>query len=158
MKALFLVFMALAASASDDCREEVNIATEEVVHVVDAKIPKHLEGAVIIVVRKDGVASQVPAEKFMVVPRKQTTVVGENKILSKRVSCDDKDRNLLIGEIKKEVTGLETETSGNEARTYSKKELVPGVNYLRREVLGPIGIGAGVDTNGTVKGLLGVEF
>jgi acyl-CoA hydrolase len=155
---LLLLALTTTALASNDCTETTDVSSEPVTYEVNKRLPEHLEGATIIVRLKDGRESSVPAERYMVVPRKQQLVVGENKVLSRSIRCDDKDRNLLVGEVRKDHRGLDTEVNGSEAKTVSKRDLVPGVNYLRREVIGPIGIGAGIDANGTLKGLIGVEF
>lgn len=157
----YLIFMALAMSSTSfaaDCKEEIYSSNEDVVYEVNSKIPEHLRGATITVRLADGKESTVPAEKFMVVPRKQSTIAGTNWTVTKVRSCDTKDRNLIIGEVRKDHKNFDTETNGKEAKTYSNKEVIPGVNYFRRELLGPIGAGAGVDSNGTLKGLIGVEF
>lgn len=38
------------------------------------------------------------------------------------------------------------------------KDVIPGVNYFRREVIGDVGVGAGVDTNKVIKATIGIEF
>lgn len=162
MKTLILILISSLALAKD-CTETTQVSSQDVVHNVNTSMPKHLKGAMITVTLADGKSSQVPAERFMVVPRKQQTVVGQDKTVSKQVSCKSDKKNLVIADLRKDVTGMDTETSlvpgGVQAKTRSERELVPGINYFRRQVLdSDVGLGVGVDTNGTVKGMLGVEF
>jgi hypothetical protein len=167
MKNLILVlFLLFAASsfAGETCNEDVDVRNEDVVYTVNKDMPKYLEGATITVTLANGKSSTVPAEKFMVVPRVQKTVVGQNVLIAKKVTCSKSgNKNLLIGEVRKDVTGHETKTEaipgGIQSTTSSVKEVVPGINYYRRELFdSSLGAGVGVDTNGTVKGLIGIEF
>lgn len=162
MKTLILILVSSIAIAKD-CTESTTVSSQDVVHNVNTSMPKYLKGATITVTLADGRTSQVPAEKFMVVPRKQQTVVGQDKVVSKQVSCKSDKKNLVIADLRKDVTGMDTETSivpgGVQAKTRSERELVPGINYFRRQVLdSDLGVGVGVDSNGTVKGMLGIEF
>ncbi len=160
---IFTLLLSSVSYAGEKCSESQTEQLEDVVYEVNADIPSHLKGAKITVKLADGRESTVPAEKFMVVPRKQKTVLGQNKLVSKNVTCSkDGNKNLLMLEARHDVTELESSTTtGPNSQTISvksKKELVPGVNYFRRELIGPVGAGIGIDTNGTPKGMLGVEF
>jgi len=162
---IFLLFAVVSvAQAKETCEESVTQHIEDVVYEVNTDMPKHLKGATITVTLADGKTSTVPAERFMVVPRVQKTVVGQNVLLAKNVTCSKSgNKNILIGEVRKDVTGHETTTEaipgGIKSTTKSVKELVPGVNYYRRELFDtPVGAGVGVDTNGTVKALIGIDF
>jgi hypothetical protein len=160
---ILLCFVSSVAFAGERCSESTNEQLENVVYEVNTQIPSHLKGATIVIKQADGRESSCPAEKCMVVPRIQKTVLGQNRTVSKSVKCTkDGNKNLLIGELRKDVTELETDSSavpnGQQARVSARKELVPGINYFRREVIGLVGGGIGIDTNGTPKALLGVEF
>jgi hypothetical protein len=163
MKNLILLTMFISAIASANCVEKKQTESKDVVHTVDTSIPAHLKGAKITVTLADGRTSTVPAEKFMVVPRKQQTVVGQDKLVKSVVTCSSKNKNLIIADLRKDVVDIETETSaivgGVTAKTRTEKDLVPGINYFRRDLFDSnIGAGVGVDSNGTVKGMLGLEF
>lgn len=159
-----LIAVVSVAQAKETCEESIEVHSQDVTYEVNTDMPKHLKGATITVTLADGKTSTVPAEKFMVVPRVQKTVVGQNKILAKNVTCSKSgNKNILIGEVRKDVTGHETKTEaipgGIKSSTSSVKEVVPGINYYRRELFdSSIGAGVGVDTNGTVKALIGVDF
>lgn len=153
-------------SAKEKCLKNESVELEDVTYSVSKDMPKYLKGAKIVVVLADGTKSEVPAEKFMVVPRKQKTVVGSNKTLNKVILCtndENETRNLLMVEARKDITDTDSEVDaipgGVKATTKSNQALVPGVNYFRRKVLDTqFGAGVGVDTNGVVKGILGYEF
>jgi hypothetical protein len=161
---LLIIFISLSAMASEACKEQLDLQTEKVEYVVNSKIPNHLKGAVIIVRKANGEESKVPAEKFMVVPRKQKTVLGENVKEKKTVLCSEKSKkNLFFVDAKREITDLDVSTSSglnsSSAKVSAKKELVPSVNLYRRDVFdSPFGLGVGLDTNGSVKGMVGIDF
>lgn len=157
---ILLTVISLSANASDKCTYTEQEAETDVVYEVHTDTPKHLAGATITITLADGKSSTVPAEKFMVVPRKQKTVVGKNKVVLAIRSCnDDVKKTTVMLEARKDITDIETETIGNNAKTYSKKGIVPGLDVYRRQILDtPVGIGAGVDSNGTLKGMIGLDF
>jgi hypothetical protein len=161
MKYLILFFFASQiVFAANNCTE----STEKrpgAVYNVNKEMPAYMKGATIIVKLADGRSSVVPAEKFMVVPRKQYTVAGES--LVKTVTCKSKTkRDTFSLDVRKDIVGLETESSstpvGTQAKVVSKKDIVLGVNYYRRELFGSdVGAGLGVDTNSVFKGTLGFD-
>jgi hypothetical protein len=155
-----IMFLVSVVNAAENCSESAQVETQDVVYEVNTELPKHLKGATITVTLADGKTSTVPAEKFMVVPRKQKTLVGQNQTLTKKLYCKvSGKKNIIMGEARKDVTEIETTTNGKSASVHSKKEVVPGLNYYRRELFdSPIGAGVGVDTNGTVKGMIGLDF
>lgn len=155
MKVIIISGLVLASFAhADQCKEETR--SSDVAYEVNTKTPEYLRGAIITVTLKDGSKSEVPAEKFMVVPRIQKTVVGQNKVTSR--TCGG-PKNILVGEARKDIQELETSTSGSTATVSARKGVVPGVNYYRRNLFdSPIGAGIGIDTNGTPKALIGIEF
>jgi hypothetical protein len=133
---------------------------KEVTYAVNKNIPNHLKGATITITLANGKTSTVSADKFMVVPRKQYTVVGESSTATKTVTCSaKKNKNLIMLEARKDITELDTEVNGQQAKTIAKKNIIPGLNYYRRDVLDTkFGAGAGADTNGTLKVLVGFDF
>lgn len=159
---LILLFSSLTWA---NCLEKEETSLEDVTYNVNTNTPKYLIGATITVTLANGETSTVSTDKFMVVPRKQTTVVGQNQKVLKKVTCSNESKeknNILMGGLRKDVTELETETNGNTAKVYSKKEVIPEVLYYRRNLigtkLGDLGAGAGLDSNGTAKGFIGVSF
>ena len=162
MKTLMILLLtfASAAHAADSCSESVSESTQEVVYEVNKGMPAHLKGATITVTQADGTSSTVPAEKFMVVPRKQKTVLGQSKQTSKTLTCKGAEKkNIVFADVRNDYKGVETTTDGKTATVESKKGVIPGLNYYRRQLLdSPIGAGVGVDTNGTVKGMVGIDF
>jgi len=168
MKTLIIAIITLisfTATAKEQCHEQQSESSEEVVYAVNKNMPRYLKGAKITITLADGSTSTVPAEKFMIVPRKQYTKLGENKTVNKKVSCtksSDK-KNIVMLEAREDVTDVESKTEkvngGIKASTKANQAIVPGLNYYRREVLDtPIGVGLGLDTNGTVKGMIGIDF
>ncbi len=163
MKYIILTLL-IANIGYASCKEETSQETQEVVHKVDTQTPSHLKGAKITITLADGSSSTVPAEKFMVVPRKQLTVVGENKTVKQKLTCSGKEKkNIVMLDAERQITDLNTSTeataTGVTARTRSERTLVPGVNYYRRQLFDTaVGAGVGVDANGNVKGMIGLDF
>lgn len=158
MKYFIILFVSLNVFAGENCTEKSNVEVQDVVYSVDTTLPKHLKGAVITITKVDGTSSTVPAEKFMVVPRKQKTIVGQNKNVTVAKSCKSSTKNLLMLEGRKDVKGLSVNTNGKTANVYSEKEFIPGVNYYRGGLIENIGAGLGIDANGTGKAIIGLEF
>lgn len=80
------------------------------------------------------------------------------KIVEKIVE-PKKKKNMIIGGIAKDYTGLNTEVNGNTATVNSKKDLVLDIGYMRKNILdSDIGLGASVNTNGILRGFVGYEF
>lgn len=162
-KYIFILLLASNVNAQE-CSETESLVTEPVSYSVNTTIPKHLVGATICITLSGGGSSCVPSEKFMIVPRKQVTVLGENKTVTKAVKCSrvvqsPSKKNMVFADVRKDHRGLDIKTEGSTASVESKKGLVPSINYYRRELLdSPVGAGLGIDTNGTVKGTLGLDF
>jgi hypothetical protein len=100
----------------------------------------------------------------MVVPRKQYTKLGENKAVSTKLTCKAKSRkNSVMVDARRDFTGVFKSSSSTATtqtlKVSTEKALVPGLNYYRREILDShLGLGAGVDANGTLKALIGLDF
>lgn len=158
-----IILFPIIINAQESCEESSTEANAEVSYNVDTSIPKHLRGAQVCIFKKDSGYQCVPAEKFMVVPRKQKTVLGENKTITKTVSCSKtisvSKKNTVYADVRKDHQDLSVTTAGSTATVESKRGLVPSVNYFRHNVLNsPLGLGIGVDTNGTFKGAVGIDF
>jgi hypothetical protein len=160
--ALFVTVMALSLSAYAGEQNCTTVTGEEQVEdklEIKTDVPKHLEGATIIVRTKDGRETSVPAEKFKVVPRKQQYIV--TKVSKKeKMTCSAADtRNLVMLGVRKDHTGLTKETDGSTATVYSNKGAVIDAAYMRRKMFDTnFGAGVGLDTNATPKAFLGYEF
>lgn len=160
MKKILLMIILLPTISFADCSEIQATQVNDLHYNVDKMLPNYLKGAKITVVLADGSTSTVPAEKFMVVPRKQQIIIGKSENITKRIMCKNSNKkNIIIGEIRKDITDLDVSSDGKQAHIESIKEITPGVNYYRRELFdSSIGAGVGVDTNGVVKGMVGIDF
>lgn len=161
MKYLLALLLPLTVHATCDTTYEQEF--EHTSHEISTDMPKFLKGATITVTLANGKSSTVPADKFMVVPRKQYFIAGVNKTVIKNTTCAPKDKknNIMVG-VKKEVTDLEVSTAtipgGKKAEVTSVDEYLPTVRYYREDVLSNVGLGVGVDTKGKVEATIGVGF
>lgn len=148
------------------CEQKRNVISQEIVYEVNKDLPKHLIGATITITQANGKTSTVPAERFMVVPRKQKIVVGANRVTVVTNDCiNDLDikKNTVMVEGAYGIRGVTTETSVGlgtvTAKTYVERAIVPGIDYYRRQILDtPIGAGLGIDVLGRGKAFLGLDF
>ena len=137
-------------SSADEIKEQLEIKTD---------VPKHLEGAKIIVRLADGRESEVPAERFKVVPRKQqfiTTRVQSSTIMA----CNKLDKNrvsALIGRGAKHGLGR-TNVSATSTEVESNVGAVGGIQYQRVITKDGLSVGAQVQTNRTGSVMLGIDF
>ena len=90
----------------------------------------------------------------MVVPRKQQTLMGTNNIKVVNTTCkmEEKNKNIVSIGARTDVTGV-TGTSrvipgGVETELKTKEGIVGDVQYYREDVIGRIGGGLGIDSNG----------
>ena len=164
MKVLLLITLFTSIAFADECKEVSKRIVQDVIHKVNTEVPKHLQGATITITKADGTSSTVPAEKFMVVPRKQKTILGQNMFVSSEITCKPKEQlNTVFIDVKKLPSKVESSTeslpNGTKATSTIYKDAIPGLNYYRRKMLEtPVGAGIGVDANGTVKGMIGLDF
>ncbi len=155
---------AFSLAEAQECKTTNSEIVQDVVYNVNKDIPAHLKGAKIIVRLADGKETVVPAEQFMVVKRKQYTVAGQNRLVMSKLRCEAKSRkNSVMVDARKDHSGMDTSTAtipgGVQATVKSNKALTPGINYYRREILDShLGLGAGVDSNGTLKAIIGLDF
>ncbi len=98
-------------------------------------------------------------KKKKLIAKKEQTTTNTEKVIEKHVFVTKKEnKNILMLELRKDVKDVSTSTSGNTATTKLNKDIIAGVNYYRRQVIKDVGFGVGVDTNSTVKGMLGYEW
>lgn len=145
---------------ASDCNESQKSSEVKEEQIITTDIPKHLKDAVIIVRQKDGRESHVSANLFKVVPRKQQRVVTKVVERTERVcKVASKEKNLLMLGGRRDHTDLDIAVNGNSATVKSQKGMVFDATYYRQNIGNtPVGAGAGVDTNGTLRGVVGVEF
>ena len=68
-------------------------------------------------------------------------------------------KNVVMLGIRKDFSGLETESTTNRASVYSNKNLVPDLSYMRRKLLDSnFDAGLSIDTNTTLRAFGGYEF
>lgn len=152
---LFLVNFAHA----ETCSTDTSSTTVDVLEDVNTKVPKALKGAQIIIRRADGKEEVLKAEDYKVVKRVQQFKVKERSVVQKLTCNKDPNKNLIMVGGRKDYTGLDTTVNGKTATVESKRGLVMDASFLRQKVLDTrLGLGAGVDTNGTVRGIVGFEF
>lgn len=156
---LGVVALSISAKA-ETCTVDVVTSESEANHVINTDVPKHLQDAVIIVRTKDGRESQVSANQFKVVPRKQQRLVTVVKYNTQRTcKVNTKDKNLLMVGGRRDHRDLDIRVNGKTATVESEKGLVLDAAYMRQNLFdSALGIGAGIDTNGTLRGIIGVEF
>jgi len=158
MKNLFLILLlAGTANAGDNCSETIGSTKVQEEHEITTSVPKHLEGATIIVRLANGKESQVPAEKFKVVPRRQQFVVAATTV-SKTISCSSKSSNRfsLLGGYGAR-NGLTTTKNGNNVTVETSSGLVGGAQY--QVMLDDFfSVGVQGQTNGTGSVLIGVDL
>jgi hypothetical protein len=141
----------ITTSSADEVKEKLEIKSD---------VPKHLKGAKIIVRLADGRESEVPAEAFKVVPRKQQYIVTKVSQNSTTMCSADPVHNknriaVLGGRGAKE--GLDKTVRTNEVEIESRVGAVGGVQY-QRLITDRISVGGQVQTNKTGLISIGLDF
>jgi hypothetical protein len=148
------------------CKKTETVTVHEEKEDINTPTPKELEDAVILVKRKDGKVVEMKASDFKVVPRKQQFKVRERTVLQ-QVKCEptiiiekaEEKKNLLALGIRRDYTDLSKSVNGNVGTLSSERAMVLDLSYMRQQLLGTdFGLGVGLDTNGTLRGILGYEF
>ncbi len=155
---LGMLFVSTGVFAADSCKEVSTVNSAVKSEDINTAVPKALEGAVIEVKLKNGKVYVFKADEFKVVPRMQQLLVTEYEV-TKTLRCDSSDKNTLMLGIREDHTGLDVSATANAASVQSRRGPVLDAAYLRRKILDTkLGVGAGIDTNGTVKGIVGLDF
>jgi len=158
--AVLLMFVVRFAHAGEPaCSEQTSAEQVTGQLEINTDVPSHLKGAVIIVRRADGKESQVPAERFKVVPRKQqylTTRTERNKVVSCTTNEPRKNRVALLGGHGTQE-GLKSTTNGSTTEVESNVGLVGGAQY-QRMITDRLSVGVQGQTNKTGSVLIGVDF
>lgn len=159
------MFLTNAIAKAESCTEQSSAAQVEETTEIKTDVPKHLEGAKIIVRLADGRESVVPAEKFKVVPRLQqylVTKVSKNTVRS-CVSYEQR-RNRVSALAGYGPTGnLDRGGDVNKATVESDHGAIGGAMY-QRLLTERLSIGVQVQgtdlsrDNKTGLGTLGYEF
>jgi hypothetical protein len=107
---------------------------------------------VVVVVKSD------TGTKITVISEANDTKCEEKvKIVEKVVEA--KKKNMIIGGIANDYTGLDTSVSGNAAAIKSRKGAVLDIGYMRKDILDSnFGLGGSINTNGILRGFVGYEF
>ncbi len=155
------LFALPALSFALDCSKETS--AEEVLEQKDitTDIPNHLKGAKIIVRLADGSESEVPAEKFKVVPRKQQYLVTKTQIKETNTCVAvsaEKHKNRLSALGGYGVKGgLKSSSNGSVAEVESDVGAVLGLQY-QRNLTERFSLGVQGQNNSTGSIVLGVDF
>lgn len=160
---MFILILLLNMVFASDCTDVQTVNAQVQTSTITTDVPKHLEDAEVCILYKSGPNLGyhcVPAKKFKVVPRKQQHLVTEVKTHTERVcKVSGKEKNLLMVGGRRDHKDLDTRVVGNTATVESEKGLVLDAAYMRQNIFdSKLGVGAGVDTNGTLRGVIGVEF
>lgn len=173
MKYFILVLMMVLSQASYSAEKcEVKDTPQD----VNTPVPKDLEGATIIIKTKDGKERFFQSSEFKVVPRKQQFKIKERMVVATEmcpriviprpimvVMGEPKLKNLFMVGVRRDFTELDETVSGNKITLYSQKAIILDATYYRSGLINDmvsqkIGAGLGLDTNGTLRGIIGVEF
>lgn len=132
---LLTMFLTNVYAKAETC--DTRTGEEQVLEQAEIKtdVPNHLKGAKIIVRLADGRESEVPAEKFKVVPRLQqylVTKVSKSTVRS-CITAADKERNRVSALVGFGPTGHLDRSSGNgtTATVEADRGFVGGVMYQR---------------------------
>lgn len=169
MKTLIIVFgilFAMNLMAEESCKVNESTVIKEATEDVNTEVPKELEDGEIIVRTKDGKERVLKSNEFKVVKRKQQFKVKE-RVIVQRVECEpqiviqkaNERKNLVSLGVRKDYISLDKSISGNSATIRKEEGLVFDLSYFRRDILDSrIGLGIGLDTNETLRGIIGLEF
>lgn len=163
MKSLIfsLLILFTTQAFAENCTESTSAAKVDEQMEIKTDVPKHLKGAMIIVRLADGRESQVPAEKFKVVPRKQQYLVTKTSTETVR-SCTNLDHNrnrvsLMGGEGPTGHLDRDSSSAPGKVSVESERGAVGGAQYQRllndRWSLGIQG-----QTNKTGMVMIGLDF
>jgi len=134
MKYISLITMLLSMSvfSEENCSTQDSENKVEEQKIINTDVPSHLKGAKIIVRLADGRESEVPAEAFKVVPRKQqylVTKVSKSSVTMCSAELNKNRISILGGRGPKE--GLDRTINPNKAEIESRVGTVGGLQYQR---------------------------
>lgn len=153
------ILLSTSALAKEECSTSSKQEEVKETKLITTDVPSHLKGAKIIVRRADGKESEVPAELFKVVPRKQERIITkvENTLVTScRKTLYNKNRISLLGghgpngKLDKSVGIDKTDVKLRDGA-------VGGVQY-QRSLNERWSIGGQVQSNETGSLMLGLDF
>lgn len=156
--AVFLI-VATKVFAGDSC--VISSQQEEIqeTKLITTDVPKHLKGAVILIIQVDGSKSAVPAELFKVVPRKQQRIVTKVATNTQKV-CKEfgllKNRVSVLGGSGVKA-GLDKDLKDGSVDVKSRTGFVGGVQY-QRLLNEKISVGVQGQSNRTGLISVGLDF
>ncbi len=155
---LFLFPIFVPAYAAENCITKSSTEATETLRVEATQARSQLKDARILVQAPDGrIVGNLPANEYAVVRRQRT--IKDTKVLeTTQIRCSNTNKNLFMVGVRKDHKGLTKEASGSSARVISEQGPVLDASYMRQDLLGPIGAGAGIDTNGKPRVFLGIGF
>lgn len=163
MKSLILVLLTVFASGAfaENCTESTTAAKVDEQLEIKTDVPRHLEGATIIVRLANGKESQVPAEKFKVVPRKQQFLVTKTSTSTVR-SCTNLDHNrnrisLLGGKGPTGHLDRDTSSAPGKVSVEAERDVIGGAQY-QRLLTDRLSVGVQGQTNKTGMVMIGLDF
>lgn len=166
---LMALLLSLSSQALGSTKNSCEVETQD----VNTPVPKHLKDGEIIVRTKDGKEEVVSANEYKVVRRRQqfkvkqvveTSPVDHVQIqvvereVIRTVEADER-KNLLMAGVRYDFTHLSSNYSNGTGYLNSNRATVFDLSYFRRQLFSSrFGAGIGLDTNGTPRGIVGLEF
>lgn len=137
--------------------QEVHI-TQETTQDAYTQMPKHLQGAKIIIEKADGSKEILKAEEYMVVKRKFKRPVITHVKNKNTVQCvNTAKKNILSGKLVDGYSDVSVKTKGKSATIEVDRQLGIGLQYQRR-VMERMYIGVGADSNQGAEAMVGFDF
>lgn len=158
IKLIPLLMIMSSAFASENCSTSSSEDKIEEQLVIDTKVPNHLKGAKIIIRLANGKESEVSADLFKVVPRKQQYLVTKvSKSSTTMCSAEQKRNRIAILGGRGPREGLNTSANPTQVNVESKVGAIGGVQY-QRMLTDKISIGGQVQTNKSGLISIGLDF
>ena len=161
MKYILLFLITTTAIAAPTCQTQNSEENAVEQQVISTDVPSHLKGATIIVRLANGKQTEVPAEQFKVVPRKQQYLVTRT-LKTFNTTCQEaavkanKNRVALLAGYGADE-GLSKSVSGSKVKVESNVGTVGGLQY-QRLITETISIGLQGQTNQTGSLIIGLDF
>jgi hypothetical protein len=161
MKFILIMLLSVSAYAAPTCQTQ-NSEENAVEHqVISTDVPNHLKGATIIVRLANGKQSEVPAEQFKVVPRKQQILVTRtlktfSTTCSEEAAKLNRNRVSVLGGYGAQE-GVSRSVGVTSVRVESKVGAVMGAQY-QRLINDKISVGVQGQTNATGSLVIGLDF
>ena len=130
---------------------------------VNTPVPDDLKDAKIVIITKDGKKHTMSANQFKVVKRQQQFKTKEKDVTTMikyvpYVVQPEQHKNLVTLGGRYDYNHLSSSIEGTTVKLYSSRTAIFDLGYYRRLMFGNWGLGASLDTNGTPRGVIGLEF